>query len=91
MRSPSWFGKLWKRLAGEVVQDVPPSLEQCESCREVDCTQERWESCQHRLATEAVALEQRRREAVASVAAVPARKPEQATGQGAAKPKPVSS
>ena len=42
MRSNSWFGKFWTRLRTEVVQDVPPSLEECESCREVSCTQERW-------------------------------------------------
>ena len=53
MRSNSWYGKLWARLSAEVVQDVPPSLEECESCREVRCTQERWLTCARRLATEA--------------------------------------
>jgi hypothetical protein len=56
MRSRSKFGKLWKRLADGVVQDVPPSLEECETCRELECTQERWESCERRLAAEAAAL-----------------------------------
>jgi len=59
MRSQSWFGKLWQRLSAGVVQDVPPRLDACEACREVDCTQERWESCERRLATEAAALRAR--------------------------------
>ena len=53
MRSNSWFGKFWTRLRTEVVQDVPPSLEECESCREASCTQQRWLTCARRLATEA--------------------------------------
>ena len=31
---------------------MPPSLEECEACREVDCTQERWLSCERRMAAE---------------------------------------
>jgi hypothetical protein len=56
MRFQSRLGKLWQRLSAGVVQDVPPSLEECESCREADCTQERWESCPRRLAAEAAAM-----------------------------------
>jgi hypothetical protein len=56
VRSPSRLGKLWKRLGAGVVEDVPPSLEECEACRELECTQERWASCERRLATEAAAL-----------------------------------
>lgn len=50
MRSGTWFGRLWSRLGASVVQDVPPGLEECESCREVNCTQERWLTCARRLA-----------------------------------------
>jgi hypothetical protein len=53
MRSDSWFGKFWTRLKAEVIQDVPASLEACEACREVACTQERWSTCAKRLAAEA--------------------------------------
>lgn len=53
MRPDSWFGKFWTRIRAGVVQDIPPSLEECESCREVDCTQERWLTCARRLAAEA--------------------------------------
>lgn len=53
MRFSSWLGKFWKRLSTGVVQDVPAHLDECEDCREIDCTQERWESCERRLATEA--------------------------------------
>jgi hypothetical protein len=53
MRPGTWFGRFWTRIRAEVVQDVPPSLEECESCREVDCTQERWLTCARRLAAEA--------------------------------------
>lgn len=51
-----WLGKLWTRLWSGVIEDVPASLEQCESCRELDCTQERWERCEKRIATEAASL-----------------------------------
>jgi hypothetical protein len=53
MRTDSWFGRFWTRIRAGVVQDVPPSLEECESCREVNCTQERWLTCARRLAAEA--------------------------------------
>ena len=51
--SSTWMSRLWSRIKGGVIQDVPPSLEACESCREADCSQERWLSCARRLATEA--------------------------------------
>jgi|GEM_PF-6624873 len=56
MSSDSWFRKFWTRLGAGVVQDVPPALEECETCREVDCTQERWLNCERRLGTEATAF-----------------------------------
>jgi hypothetical protein len=49
----AWFGSFWTRLKSKVVQDVPSSLEECESCREANCTQERWRTCARRLAAEA--------------------------------------
>jgi hypothetical protein len=56
MGSDSWIGRFLSRLRAGVVEDVPPSLEECESCREVDCTQERWLTCERRLAAEAASL-----------------------------------
>jgi len=53
MRPNSWFGRVWTRLKSEVIQDVPPGLEECELCREVNCTQARWLSCARRLAAAA--------------------------------------
>jgi hypothetical protein len=53
MHSDSLFGRFWTRLKAEVIQDVPESLEACEACRDVACTQERWSTCARRLATEA--------------------------------------
>jgi hypothetical protein len=53
MRPETWFGRIWARLKSEVIQDVPPSLAECESCREADCTQARWLTCARRLAAEA--------------------------------------
>jgi hypothetical protein len=59
MRSPSWFAKFWKRVSTGVVQDVPADLEACEDCREIECTQERWQTCPRRLAAEAAVVEAR--------------------------------
>lgn len=56
MRSESWIGKFWARLRVGVIQDVPPGLDECEACREVHCTQERWLTCERRLRTEAANL-----------------------------------
>ncbi len=56
MRQEGWFGRLWTRIKTGVVQDVPPGLEECETCREVDCTQERWLRCERRLAAEDASL-----------------------------------
>jgi hypothetical protein len=56
MRSDNWFRKFWTRLGAGVVQDVPPALEECETCREVGCTQERWLKCERRLGTEATSF-----------------------------------
>jgi hypothetical protein len=53
MRPNSWFGRFWTRFKGEVIQDVPPTIDECESCREAHCTQERWLRCARRLAAEA--------------------------------------
>ena len=32
-----------------VVQDVPPEIDECELCREPDCTQAQWLVCRRRL------------------------------------------
>ena len=56
MHFDTWFGKLWTRFRAGVVQDVPPGLEECEACRELECTQERWLNCEKRLETEAAQL-----------------------------------
>jgi hypothetical protein len=56
MRLGSMLGKMWARIWAGVVQDLPPSIEACESCREVDCTEAMWRTCAQRLATEAVLL-----------------------------------
>jgi hypothetical protein len=50
------LGKLWGRIKAGIVADVPPSLDACETCREVDCTEERWLTCPNRLEREAELL-----------------------------------
>ena len=47
-----WLGRIWRRAVASLIEDVPPSLEECEVCRVVDCTQERWLVCAKRLVTE---------------------------------------
>lgn len=56
MSSGNWLGRLWTRVRSGLVADVPPSLEACECCRETNCTQRRWETCEHRLATFAATI-----------------------------------
>ena len=46
--SKDWFAKLWTRLSLAVVQSVPAELEECEMCRELSCSQERWNTCERR-------------------------------------------
>lgn len=56
MRPDNWLAKFWSRFYAGVVQDVPPTMEECEACREVDCTNERWQTCERRLAAESARL-----------------------------------
>jgi hypothetical protein len=59
------LSKVWSRLKAGIVADVPADLDACETCREVDCTEERWLTCPARLA---VAAERRREMEAARVA-----------------------
>jgi hypothetical protein len=52
MQLGSWFDTVWTRIRESVILDVPPSLEQCECCKRRDCSQEHWEGCTQRLASE---------------------------------------
>jgi hypothetical protein len=56
MSAGSWLSTILTRVRRGVIQDVPPNLEACESCREVDCARERWLACAKRLAGEAEQL-----------------------------------
>jgi hypothetical protein len=56
MSAKSWYSKMLAGIWSGVVRDVPPSLEACEACRELNCTEKRWLSCVERLAAEALAL-----------------------------------
>jgi hypothetical protein len=58
MRRETRLGKLLTRLKAGIVADVPPSIDACEACREVDCTEERWRICPARLELEAERLKE---------------------------------
>lgn len=47
----SWLRKSSSmvKLKNAVVTDCPLELEECESCRELECKQSKWESCPRRL------------------------------------------
>ena len=68
--------KLLGRHKAEIIADVPASIDACEACRVVDCTQERWLACPERLAVETErkrqAQEAASREAAARAAVHPA-------------------
>ncbi len=44
----SWIGRAWAQLTAAIVQDLPAILNECESCRETDCTRRQWELCPRR-------------------------------------------
>ena len=52
----SWLSSKWVRIQGSIVSDVPLSLDECEDCRQLDCSQVKWLSCPRRLAGEAERL-----------------------------------
>jgi hypothetical protein len=56
MHVDSWLNRFWQKLKSSVIKDVPASLEECESCRETNCTQTQWEFCARRLAAETESL-----------------------------------
>ena len=37
-------------LRGEFISDIPKELEECEICRETECSNDRWIKCENRLA-----------------------------------------
>lgn len=43
--------KVRARVAAAIVQDCPPELDACESCRVPDCTRARAETCERRRTT----------------------------------------
>lgn len=51
VRSPlaTFFQRLAHRISRAIVDDVPPDLDACETCREIECTQSHWEGCEQRL------------------------------------------
>jgi hypothetical protein len=42
--------QLFRRAGDGIVQDVPPELDVCESCRKPVCNQEEWIVCENRIA-----------------------------------------
>jgi len=63
----NWLRKHWLR---GVVQDVPPEIQACESCRTLSCTHARATDCEFRQHEE-VAESQRRTDIVEEFAALP--------------------
>lgn len=43
-----WLARLWSTLVAAIIQDTPATLNACESCRETDCTDRRWQRCGRR-------------------------------------------
>jgi len=43
--------KIFKRFLNWIAPEVPKELDACESCRELDCPQSKWENCERRLHT----------------------------------------
>ena len=45
----SLFQRIKNRLINALVQDIPEEMLVCEKCRELECSQARWETCPNRL------------------------------------------
>jgi hypothetical protein len=44
------FKRLLKKIKNEIVQDVPSELEECLVCGKNKCPNEKWTSCENRIA-----------------------------------------
>lgn len=53
----SWLTRLWSTLTAAIIQDTPATLNACESCRETDCTDRRWQCCGRRQSEEMCAID----------------------------------
>lgn len=42
--------QLLRRTGGGIIQDIPPELDVCESCRKPICYQDEWIVCENRIA-----------------------------------------
>ncbi len=45
----SFFQRVFQFFKSAIVEDVPPELDACETCRELNCPQHRFEHCERRL------------------------------------------
>lgn len=57
-----------KDIFASLIEEVPPDLEACESCRDLDCVRSKWEECPARLAAKG-AIERSRGEDLSGVKA----------------------
>ena len=48
-RVTSFFQRMFQRLSRLIIEDVPPEIDACETCRETECTEERFETCENRI------------------------------------------
>ena len=55
----NYFHRLWQRLKGQIIQDVPEDVQACEfECRKLQCAMGDWEKCERRLCSMAQSQEQ---------------------------------
>lgn len=56
----AFIGDIIHRISRAIVDDVPPELDACEVCRVLKCNQSNFESCEQRLQTQFIRLQNRR-------------------------------
>ena len=59
VKGVNYFSRLWRRLMGRIIQDVPEDYQACEfECRKLQCAMGDWEKCERRLRSNTQGQEQ---------------------------------
>ncbi|MBT8449258.1 MAG: hypothetical protein KJO69_06185 [Gammaproteobacteria bacterium] len=46
---PGFIGRFLQRIKDFFVTDVPAELDACQNCGKLECSQGKWQNCEHRI------------------------------------------